>query len=338
MPARRILVVAYPGCQSLDVAGPFEVFAGANRWAEAHGRARPYAPLLAAHGEVAIRTESGLLLQAERTLAAVRGAVDTLLVAGGGGADAASRDAVLVEAVRARARRARRVAGVCTGAFVLAAAGLLDGRRATTHWSACTALAARFPAVRVEPDPIWVRDGEVWTSAGVSAGIDLALALVEDDLGGDAALAIARWLVLFLRRPGNQRQFSAHLQGQLAERDALRRVQAFVAEHLGEDLGVERLAGLAAMSPRHFARRFRAETGTTPARWISRLRVETARRMLEEGRRPIEHVARDCGFGTPETLRRTFARQLATAPREYRRRFLAPSSGADVPTARRSPR
>ena len=324
MPARRVVVLAYAGCQSLDVTGPFEVFAGANRWAAAHRLPRPYAPELVAHGEGTVATESGLRLQADRGLGALRGAaVDTLIVPGGAGADAASTDPALVDAVRRRAPKARRVAGVCTGAFVLAAAGLLDGRRATTHWSACAALAARFPAVRVEPDPIWVRDGAVWTSAGVTAGIDLALALVEDDLGRDAALTIARWLVLFLRRPANQRQFSAHLQDQLAERDALRRVQAFAAEHLGQDLGVERLAALAAMSPRHFARRFRAETGVTPARWVSRLRLETARRLLEEGRRPVERIARDCGFGTPETLRRTFVRALAVAPREYRRRFQA---------------
>jgi len=224
--------------------------------------------------------------------------------------------------LRATAPRARRVASVCTGAFLLARAGLLDGRRATTHWAWCEELARRFPQVAVERDPIFVADGNVRTSAGVTAGMDLALALVEEDLGPRAALEVARQLVLFVRRPGGQAQFSAGLAAQ-AQHAPLRELQAWMADHLDADLGVEALAARAHMSPRSFARAFRRETATTPAAYVEALRVERARLLLETTPAAVTEVARACGFGTVETLRRAFARRLGVAPAAYRSRFAA---------------
>ena len=212
---------------------------------------------------------------------------------------------------------------MCSGAFVLAEAGLLDGKRATTHWRVCDLLARSFPAVEVDPDPIYVRDGNVWTSAGVTAGMDLALALVEEDLGRDVALAIARRMVLFLRRPANQSQFSAPLQAQAAERDGIREAQHLVTEHPEGDCSVAALARAAAMSERNFARCFTDEVGVTPARYVERVRVETARRLLEDTDEGVEAIAAAAGFGTAETMRRTFLRLLRTNPTEYRRRFRA---------------
>jgi transcriptional regulator GlxA family with amidase domain len=251
----------------------------------------------------------------------VRGAIDTLVVAGGVGTARALGDRGLIAFVRSAAARARRVASVCTGAFVLAEAGLLDGRRATTHWSACAQLAARYPKVSVDPDPIFVRDGRIWSSAGVTAGMDLALALVEQDHGRDVALGVARELVLFLKRPGGQAQFSAQLQAQLAERAPLRDLQAWMADHPGADLSVEALARRVAMSPRHFARVFKQETGATPARAALAARVEAARRRLEDGADGLEGVADACGFGSAEVMRRAFLRTLRVGPAVYRRRF-----------------
>lgn len=311
VPARRVVVIAFPGVQSLDVSGPVEVFAAAGG----------YTITLATPGGEPVRTSSGLVLHADAAAESVRGPVDTLVVAGGQGTRSAVADAALIAAVRRLAGRARRVTSVCTGAFLLAEAGLLDGRRATTHWSACDALARRYPAVDVDPDPIFTRDGNVWTSAGVTAGMDLALALVEDDLGRDTALAIARRLVLFLRRPGSQSQFSAQLAAQVAEREGLRSVQRWIAEHPGEDLSVARMADRAGMSVRHFARSFRDEVGVTPARYVEQARLEAARRLLEEADDGVESIARRCGFGTSETMRRTFLRALHLSPAEYRRRF-----------------
>jgi transcriptional regulator GlxA family with amidase domain len=223
--------------------------------------------------------------------------------------------------VRRAAGGARRIASVCTGAFVLAAAGLLDDRRATTHWAFCGELAERFPNVRVERDPIYVRDGEVWTSAGVTAGIDLALALVEEDLGRDIALLVARWLVVFVRRAGGQSQFSAQLAAQTAERVPLRDLQAWIGDHPEADLAVPALARRVAMSVRHFSRVFRAETGASPADYVERIRVETARRLLETSARSVEEIAAAAGFANPEALRRAFGRRVGLSPREYRARF-----------------
>jgi len=210
---------------------------------------------------------------------------------------------------------------VCSGAFLLAEAGLLDGRRATTHWSVCDLLARLYPTVDVDPEPIFVRDGDLYTSAGVTAGMDLALALVEDDLGREVALAVARRLVLFLRRPGNQAQFSAQLSAQLAQRDDVREVQRWIAEHPESDLSVGSLAARAQTSERSFARWFAHEVGVTPGRYVEQVRVEAARRLLEETDGSVALIARSCGFGSAETMRRSFLRALRIGPTEYRRRF-----------------
>jgi transcriptional regulator GlxA family with amidase domain len=320
--ARRIAIVAFPDVQTLDLVGPLEVFDAAQRVQAARrpGEAA-YTIEVVAETLEPLRSSSGLYVLPQRTLKAVRGPLDTLMVAGGFGSRAASRSTALVPWVRRQALRARRVASVCTGAFVLGAAGLLEGRRATTHWASCKELAKAYPHAKVETDPIFVRDGKLWTSAGVTAGMDLALALVEADLGRDVALSVARYLVMFVRRPGGQSQFSAQLASQLAEHAPLRELQGYIADHLTEDLSVPRLAARAAMSPRHFARAFRAEVGTTPAVYVENLRLEVARRLLETTSFDLEAVADGSGFGTVETLRRVFARQLHVAPKDYRRRF-----------------
>jgi transcriptional regulator GlxA family with amidase domain len=320
---RNIVIVVYPGVQSLDVTGPLEVFVGAEQLIVAAGRSeRGYRVVVASlEGARPLSTSSGLEIVPGASLAEAPGTIDTLIVAGGAGADDASADAALLAWLATAAPCARRVASVCTGAFVLAAAGLLDGRRATTHWAAAAELAKRYPAVEVDSEPIYLRDGPVWTSAGVTAGMDLALALVEEDLGREVALTIARHLVLFLRRPGNQSQFSATLAAQQPDREPLRDVQRYVLEHVAEDLSVQELAARAHMSARNFARAFSAETGITPGRYVERVRLEAARRALEDTSQPIATVAATCGFGTGETMRRAFLRALGVAPAEYRRRY-----------------
>ena len=316
---RCVVIVALPEVQPLDVAGPAEVLASAA--SVAGGDDAAYTIEVVAPGGAPIPTDSGYAIAPAGALEAVRGPIDTLLVAGGAGARNASPETVA--RVRRLAARADRVASVCTGAYVLAAAGLLDGRRATTHWSWCDDLQRRHPAVTVERDPIFVVDGPVRTSAGVTAGMDLALALVEEDLGPRVALEVARWLVVFVKRPGGQAQFSAQLAGQSAERSPLRELQAWIADHIDADLSVPALAARACMSDRHFARAFKAETGMTPAVYVESLRVERARLALESGEAPIDAVAARCGFGTVETLRRAFSRRLGVSPAAYRNRFAA---------------
>lgn len=312
---RTVLIVLFDEVQSLDFTGPAEVFAGARQWT---GDPATYRVHTATLDGGPVRTSSGLRVTPDSALHDAP-AAHTLLVPGGEGTR--TPDPRLVTWLREHAPRAERVVSVCTGSFLLAAAGLLEGRRATTHWAFCAALAARFPSVRVEPDPIYVRDGNVVTSAGVTAGIDLALALVEDDLGREPALAVARNLVVFLRRPGNQTQFSAPLAAQTASRPRLRDVQHWIVENPAADLSVEALAARADLSPRHFARAFHSETGMTPGRYVDRVRLEAARRQLEDTGDGVEEVSRACGYGTPEAMRRAFVRSLGTSPAEYRRRF-----------------
>jgi len=337
--SRRIVLVAFDQAQPLDVVGPFEVFAGANA-ASRHAGAKepPYQLSLVSPGGAPVRGESGLGLAVdgslERVTAAPRARVDTLLVCGGRGARLAVNDAKVIESVARAARGARRVASVCTGAFVLAAAGLLDDKRATTHWASCDRLARRFPRVQVETAPIYVRDGRVWTSAGVTAGIDLALAMVEEDLGRELASLVARHLVVFVRRAGGQAQFSAQLALQSAESEPLRDLMAYVVEHPCAELDVPTLAARVHLSIRHFTRLFREQTGSSPAAYVERVRVETARRLLETSERSIEQVAEDAGFGTPESLRRAFARCVELSPREYRARFGARRGEEPAPAAR----
>ena len=320
---RRIAIVGLPDVQVLDVTGPLEVFARTARWLCEHGRrsAQAYTTELLATTAGTITASSGLRLGVDHTLREVRGGIDTLLVAGGIGTRAAMHDQALLHWLRRMAPRVRRLGSVCTGAFILAEAGLLDGRRATTHWGSCAVLAQRYPQITVDADPIFVRDGNVYTSAGVTAGMDLALALVEEDHGREVALHVARELVLFLRRPGGQSQFSAQLAAQSADREPLRELQAWIADHLGDDLSVPALAARVAMSPRNFARVFTREVGVTPARFVETARVEAARRRLEESTHGVDAVAAQCGFGTAESMRRAFLRRLRVPPSAYRHRF-----------------
>jgi transcriptional regulator GlxA family with amidase domain len=317
--ARAIDVLAYPAVQLLDVAGPIQVFASANDVVAGAGGAPPNVLRVVAQGGRPVTASAGLALAAG-PLPSAGEALDTLLVAGGEGAETAAEDPALIDWGRGRATQARRVASVCTGAFVLAAAGVLDGRRAATHWKYCAKLAERFPAVRVEPDPIFICDGPVWTSAGVTAGIDLALALVEEDLGRSVALAVARYLVVFLKRPGGQAQFSAALALQAAE-DKFGALHDWINRHLAGDLSLSVLADQAGMSERSFSRRYAEATGHTPARAIERLRLEAARRLLSESRLPVKRIAERCGFGSEETMRRSFLRLLSVTPQDYRARF-----------------
>ncbi|MEA2418909.1 MAG: hypothetical protein QOE60_1115 [Thermoleophilaceae bacterium] len=315
-PMRRVVIVAFPRVQTLDVLGPAEVFTTATLLSQRDG----YAVEVVAARPGPLPTSS-VALYPDRTLDRCRGPIDTLLVAGGRGVNEAARDEQLIAWVKGAAKRSRRVTSVCTGAFLLAQAGLLDGRRATTHWASCDELARRHPEIEVEPDPIFVRDGDVITSAGVTAGMDLALALVEEDLGREAALDTARWLVLFLKRPGGQAQFSTQLAAQMADREPLRELQEWLPDNLAEDLSVPSLARRACMSERNFARAFREETGMTPAAYVEMARVESARIALETGALPVEAIARPAGFGTVETMRRAFRRRVGVSPNSYRGRF-----------------
>jgi transcriptional regulator GlxA family with amidase domain len=330
---RQIVILAYPGVQSLDITGPLEVFTGARQLIEADDRCeRGYEIRIFSRDGAPLRTSSGLTVTPHAGLRDAPAGIDTLIVPGGHGSREATADRALVAWIAEAASTARRTASVCTGAFLLAQTGLLDGRRATTHWAAAEELARRHPAVHVDPEPIFLRDGSIWTSAGVTAGMDLALALVEEDLDRDAALTIARHLVLFLRRPGNQSQFSATLASQQPQREPLREVQRYAMESPAGDLSVEAMATRAHMSPRHFARAFRAETGVTPARYVESVRMETARRRLEDTAEPVAAIAATCGFGTAETMRRVFLRTLGVGPAEYRRRFQR-HSPAESPVA-----
>ena len=319
-PAPRIVeVLAFPSVQLLDVTGPLQAFATANEHVTQAGGTAPYHLRVVAKGGQGVTASAGLAITTA-PLPRPNSTVDTLIIAGGPGVEAAAADPLLVDWVRQRAAKARRVASVCTGAFLLAATGALDGRRAATHWSVCKEFAQRYPAVRVEPDPIFVRDGSVWTSAGVTAGIDLALALIEQDLGRTVALAVARYLVVFLKRPGGQAQFSTALSLQSAE-DQFGALHDWINRHLADDISLPMLADQAGMSERSFSRHYAEATGLTPARAVERLRVEAARRMLSESRLPVKRISQRCGFGSEETMRRSFLRVLSATPQDYRDRF-----------------
>jgi transcriptional regulator GlxA family with amidase domain len=308
---RDVAVLIFPAFQLLDAAGPISVFETAGRTTTPPA----YRLRVIARNAGPVTSSSGVQIVAE---AFDDDPVDTLIVAGGWGTREASVCAETLAHIRAAAGRARRTASVCSGAFVLGAAGLLDGRRATTHWARAAEFARTHPRIRVEPDRIFVRDGAVWTSAGITAGIDLALALVAGDLGEAAAKRAAQQLVVYHRRPGGQSQFSALLE---VDRGGGRfsALIAWARERLREPLSVERLADRAAMSPRHFARAFAAETGMTPAKAIERLRLETARERIEGGAEPIERVAAGTGFGDPERMRRAFLRAFGQPPQALRR-------------------
>ena len=316
-------MLAYPDFQILDVTGPLEVFSRTSRWLREHGHRTDdaYSVEIAGLKRGALCASSGLRLFADRGFEEVGPGVDTLLIAGGRGTQAQLGNRPLIRWIRSQAGQVRRVASICTGAFLLAEAGLLKGRHATTHWASCEELARRYPDLEVEPDRIFVREGSLYTSAGVTAGMDLALALVEEDQGRDVALAVARALVMFLRRPGGQAQFSAQLKVQFAEHEPLSELQAYILEHPREDLGVDALARRVGMSPRNFARVFTREVGVTPARFVASVRVETARRLLEETHGDLETICSRSGLGTPESMRRAFLRILGIPPGQYRDRF-----------------
>jgi len=321
---RRIVFVSGPNVEILDLVGPLQVFARAS---DMYKRASPASlpiysvEVVSISASRSLFANCGVRVIADRTFREVRGKIDTLLVAGG---DAIEQNEINPEAVRWLKRispRIRRVGSVCTGAMLLARAGLLDGRRATTHWNWCQTLIKRAPRARVERDPIFVRDENVYTSAGVTAGMDLALALVEEDHGSRLALQVARNLVLYLRRPGGQSQFSAALSLQVTDRKPLLELEAWVLDNLQKALTVPLLAQRVAMSPRNFARVFTQEMKTTPAKFVERLRVEAARRRLEESHNSMETIADECGFGNVNSMRNVFQRTLKIAPGQYRRHF-----------------
>ena len=314
--APRIVIVTFASAQILDVTGPAEVFSSASRI----GAGATYRIEIVSSGGGTVEATCGMRFASDE-IGSIRGSIDTLIIAGGQGTFDAIADDRLLHHVARLARRARRVCSVCSGAFLLARCGLLDGRRATTHWQWCEELARRFPLVTVEPDPIFVRDGNVWTSAGVTAGMDLSLALIADDHGQAAATTVARNLVLYVQRPGGQAQFSAQLSAQRAERTSIRDLQTWMAGHLDGDLCVSALAKRVHLSERQFARVFLAETASTPADHVGALRVEEACRLLTLTGHSVDRIAQLCGFGTVETLQRTFRRRLGTPPGNYRRHF-----------------
>ncbi len=315
--ARRVLVLAVEGAQALDILGPVEVLDTASALAPT----APYRIEVVAPGDGGpVRMSNGLALYAN-ALPTPPPRHDTLLIAGGPGARRAVRDDEIVAWVAAASGRARRTTAVCTGAFLLAQAGVLSGRRATTHWRYCAALDGRYGDVAVDSDAVYVRDGDVWTSAGVTAGIDLALALVEEDLGQAVALEVARELVVFLKRPGGQSQFSRALAAQEATRPALRDLQSWIAGHLDADLSVAALAARAGFPERSFSRAFQREIGQTPAAYVETLRIEQARMLLEDGAQSLVAVAASTGFSSQEVLRRAFHRQVGVSPAAYRERF-----------------
>jgi transcriptional regulator GlxA family with amidase domain len=314
---RRIAVLAIPPVEELDLIGPLEVFATANRLL---ARDAYRVELVTNTRDRRIDGASGLPLRAHHHYTEVTARIDSLVVVCG--VDARhTREPALLRWLASETRRVRRVGAVCVGAFLLAEARLLDGRRATVHWKYAQELASRFPRVRVDPNPIWVRDGNIYTSAGFSAGIDLTLAWVEEDFGAAAALKVARELVLFIRRPGGQDQFSATLAAQAAHTRTIHELQIWLMEHLDEPLSMDRLADRAAMSPRSFLRAFQRELGTTPSRYLVQLRVEAARRLLEQSEKGLAQIASASGFGCQDSMRRAFLAALGTTPGQFRRHF-----------------
>jgi transcriptional regulator GlxA family with amidase domain len=311
MSTRHVVVVAFPGVQPL---------AGATRTARARGLGEAYRVTLASTDGQPVKAESGIAL-CTAPLPDLDEPIDTLVIAGGNGTRTARHDAQLISWIRTVAPTCRRVTTVCTGAFVAAEAGLLSGRRVTTHWASASRLETEFPDVSVDPDPIYIKDGKYWTSAGVTAGIDLALALVQEDLGVDVSQTVARWLVMFLHRPGGQTQFASPVWVRRAERSTVRAVQALVEAAPGGDHRVPVLAAAAAMSLRHFTRVFSTEVGETPGKFVERVRLEAARRELETTNDTLDVIAARCGFGTAESLRRVTQRRLGVSPDSYRRRF-----------------
>lgn len=320
---RLVVMLVYPGVMAMDVFGPLEAFAEANLIA-----GRPvYKIAMAGMTTDPVETSLGIPITPGIALADIEGPIDTLLVSGGFGQAEASNDPHLLAWLRANGPRARRCGSICTGAFVLAAAGLLDGKRVTTHWAMAQELSRRYPLVSVEADRIFVADGSVYTSAGVTTGIDLALGLIEEDHGRALSLRVARALVVYLKRPAGQSQFSNHLLAQFAASPPVRRAQEWALEHLAADLSIKALAAQARMGERTFRRAFAEETGETPRDFVERIRVDAARSLFEEAQLPVQVVAARCGFESAGTLRRAFVRRLGVTPQSYRLRFHVADGG-----------
>lgn len=319
---RKIGIVAFPNAQSLDITGPFEVFSFANTLLQKSGICEQsvYSVQVMADSPGLVTTMSGLQLAADQAYGDPNSEFDTLLIAGGN-IEGELNNVKLLDWIKAMAPRVNRLASVCTGAFLLAESGLLDGCKATTHWHYCQQLAKNYPRVQIEPDYIFVRDGHIFTSGGITSGIDLALAMIEEDWGQELALQVARFLVVFLKRPGGQSQFSSYLTCEASHRPDFRDLQSWIMTHTYADLRVEALAERMAMSPRNFARLFLAETGMTPAKFVEMARIDQARHLLETTEIAVETVAGKAGFNDPERMRRAFIRQLGVNPQNYRQRF-----------------
>lgn len=320
---RRIGIVVFTNCDAMDVSGPVNVFSYADRWLQMTGKTTQsvYAIEILAEQAGPVTTCSGLKIIADRAFAEVEDGFDTLVVAGGVGMDQAKENRALVDWIKAMSGRARRTVSICTGAFLLAECGMLDGHRATTHWLFCDRLAEEYPQIHVEPDCIFIREDSVYTSGGITAGIDLALALVEEDWGSDIANSVARILLVFLRRPGGQSQFSSYLPAEAKTRMDIRELQGWIIDHPAENLSVEALASRLAMSPRNFTRVFLKEVGVTPASFVEQVRLSVARNRIEQTKLPLKIVCEQCGFGSDEHMRRAFQRHLKVSPQAYRERF-----------------
>lgn len=309
---RRVVIIGPPPVQLLDVAGPLEVFANAPDY---------QVEIATPEDDNQLRTNRGIALTGATPLRELSGQIDTLVISGGPGSESGVYDSRFLEWIREAAGRSRRVASICTGTFVLAAAGLLDGKRAVTHWDFCDRLAREFPKVIVCPDPIYLRDGSTYTSAGITAGIDLSLALVEEDHGHHAALTVARQLVMFLVRPGGQAQYSHMLSRQAVTSEPLRELQVWMLENLKENLTVERLAERIGMSARHFSRVCLREMNMNPGQFVDRMRVEAARQMIDSSAMGLKEIADACGFNSADSMRRTFLRVIGVTAGDYTQRF-----------------
>lgn len=321
MTPKRVAIVGFDDLMSLDLTGPLEAFASA-RIENPSGRREPcYKVTVAALGAKSFRSESGLRMTASCSLRSLRH-VDTLIIPGGRSMRDPAINAKLADWISRSVRDIRRIATVCTGVYGLAATGLLNGRRATTHWMFCRDLAARYPKIKVDPNALYIRQGKFYTSAGVTAGIDLSLALIEEDFGPQVALAVARELVVYLKRPGGQEQYSEPLKFQAQSSSRFAELAPWMVAHLESDLSVERLAGQVCLCPRQFSRRFKHEFKSTPAAFVQRLRLDEARKRLSAAESSVETVARSVGFQDPDSFRRAFVKRFGVAPSTFRGRFV----------------
>lgn len=320
---RHVVMLAFPECELIDVSGPMSVFSFANYALKLAGRSSEVLYDLTVVAEQAgpVKTFSNISIHADHSYESVRDGIDTLLIAGGINVEQAMYDEKIKKWLQDMMPRVRRIGSICTGAFVLAESGLLDYRNATTHWHFCSKLASQYRNIRVDPEKIFVRDGNIYTSGGVTAGIDMALSLVEEDWGWDIAALVARGMLIFMRRPGGQSQFSTYVINEAKTRKDFRELQAYIISHIDHDLSVEKLAEHMSMSPRNFARIFCQEVGITPAKFVERVRLEAARNMMLQTDLPVESVAVNCGFNNSEQMRRSFYRLLKITPHEYRSNF-----------------